>query len=236
MVFVFTIIMFLVYNRLVEKRQHIILNKAAQSTAIVSSLFPKQVRDRLFKEETDIPSKSASHRLKTFLSGDVNPGSMPNNSLLAGSQIADLFPHCTVLFADISGFTSWSSCRSPEHVFTLLQTLYHRFDEIAKRRRVFKVETIGDTYLAVTGLPDPQPNHAVIMARFASECQQAMNQITKQLVVHLGPDCCDLRMRFGLHSGPVTAGVLKGDRARFQLFGDTVNTGKIQIAKRTPYK
>ena len=53
-----------------------------------------------------------------------------------------------------------------------------------------------------------------------------MTDITKELEVSLGPDTGDLGMRFGLNSGPVTAGVLRGDRARFQLFGDTVNTGK----------
>ena len=62
------------------------------------------------------------------------------------------------------------------------------------------------------------------MARFARDCMQKMNQLTKKLEVILGPDTTDLAMRFGLHSGPVTAGVLRGERARFQLFEDTVNT------------
>jgi class 3 adenylate cyclase len=95
-------------------------------------------------------------------------------------------------------------------VFTLLETVYHAFDEIAKRRRVFKVETIGDCYVAVTGLPDPRKDHAVVMARFARDALNKMNDLTKRLEVSLGPDTGDLSMRFGLHSGPVTAGVLRG--------------------------
>jgi class 3 adenylate cyclase len=89
--------------------------------------------------------------------------------------------------------------------------VYQEFDTIAKRHKVFKVETIGDSYLAVTGLPDPQSKHAVIMAKFAHEIKTKFADIAKEF----GPECSDLSMRLGLHSGPVTAGVLQGDRARF---------------------
>ena len=176
-------------------------------------------------------------KLKSFLNGVSDVG-VQNDQ-----PIADLFPHCTVMFADISGFTAWSSTREPAQVFILLQTVYQRFDIIAKRRRVFKVETIGDSYIAVTGLPEPQAKHASIMARFAWDCLIQIGEVTKDLESTLGPDTAALSMRFGLHSGAVTAGVLKGDRARFQLFGDTVNTaarmestgmrGRIQVSSAT---
>jgi len=106
MVFVFTAIMFIFYDRLVERRQHIVLSKAATSTAIVSSLFPKNVRDRLMQAdnaEEKCKDKAGDfmaphHRLKSFLTnkstGDKDFGLQP---------IADLFPHTTVLFADIAG-------------------------------------------------------------------------------------------------------------------------------------
>jgi Adenylate and Guanylate cyclase catalytic domain len=219
-VFGLTIMAFILYNCFVEARQLAILEKAAHSTAIVSSLFPKQVCERLLEHE-EKPSTISRNKFSAYLQGE-------NNQLPASrNQIADLFPNCTVMFADIAGFTAWSSTRDPEHVFVMLQTVYQSFDEVARRRKVFKVETIGDSYLAATGLPEPQSTHAVIMARFACECRQKMNQLTKELEVTLGPDCSELKMRFGMHSGPVTAGVLRGDRARFQLFGDTVNTGKM---------
>jgi hypothetical protein len=151
LVIVFTIFMFLLYDRLVEKRQRIVLSKAAQSTAIVSSLFPKQVRDKMMEmqEENATPdskSKSPTNKLKAFMSA---PGA---TAPVVESQLAELFPNCTVLFADISGFTAWSSTREPANVFVLLQTVFSGFDRIAKRRKVFKVETIGDCYLAVTGM------------------------------------------------------------------------------------
>lgn len=142
----------------------------------------------------------------------------------AKKAIADLFPNTTVMFADIAGFTAWSSVRDPSQVFTLLETIYAAFDKLAAQRSVFKVETIGDCYVAVTGLPHPQDDHAVIMVKFARDCLRTMQRLTQKLEVELGPDTGDLCIRVGLHSGPVTAGVLRGQKSRFQLFGDTVNT------------
>jgi len=69
-------------------------------------------------------------------------------------------------------------------------------------------------------------DHAIVMCRFAHECYMKLLSLVRDLEKRLGPDTGDLTMRFGLHSGPVTAGVLRGERARFQLFGDTMNTGK----------
>jgi class 3 adenylate cyclase len=62
------------------------------------------------------------------------------------------------------------------------------------------------------------------MARFAYQCQLKMAEVTNNLELQLGPGTSDLVLRIGLHSGPVTGGVLMGEKARFQLFGDTVNT------------
>jgi class 3 adenylate cyclase len=86
------------------------------------------------------------------------------------------------------------------------------------------VETIGDCYVAVTGLPNAQKHHAAILARFASECMTALSQVTREISDRLGKETLDMKMRIGLHSGSVTAGVLRGEKGRFQLFGDSVNT------------
>lgn len=160
----------------------------------------------------------AVRRETSFLSDD-NVGTVYQTK-----PSAEFFAETTVLFADIAGFTAWSSVREPSQVFTLLETLFHAFDSIATRRNVFKVETVGDCYVAVTGLPEPTKQHAVMMARFARDCLRKMGPLCQKLETQLGPDTGDLNLRIGLHSGAVTGGVLRGKRSRFQLFGDTVNT------------
>jgi len=234
-VFLVTVGVFVLYDFMVTMRQDKVMLAAQKSNAVVASLFPKNVRKRIMQDveeqiakgqKTNIKRSAwfgavAKHELKHFLDDDLanNPGAVFDTK-----PIADLFPSTTIMFADIVGFTAWSSVREPTQVFSLLETIYHSFDEIAKRRRVFKVETIGDCYVAVSGLPEPRKDHATVMARFARDCLDAMNDLTKKLEITLGPYTGDLCMRVGLHSGPVTAGVLRGDKSRFQLFGDTVNT------------
>lgn len=128
------------------------------------------------------------------------------------------------MFADISGFTAWSSVREPSQVFTLLETVYSEFDNLARQHGVFKVETVGDCYVAVCGLPTPCRKHAVVMARFARDCRDSMMEMTRRLELTLGPGTANLELRIGLNSGPTVAGVLRGEKSRFQLFGDTMNT------------
>ena len=74
--------------------------------------------------------------------------------------MADLFLLTTVIFANIVGFTAWASAREPDQVFILLESLYSQFDKIAYQQNVFKVETVGDCYVAVAGLPEPNEAHA----------------------------------------------------------------------------
>jgi len=228
-IFAVTAATFMIYDFWVERRQKIVMKTAMHTTALVSSLFPDTVIDQMMPTSDNAFSAADNQpkRLKSFL----NDGKEDDFLLLPekgnarlSKPIAELFPETTVYFADISGFTAWSSVREPSHVFTLLETLYGSFDKIAKKYGIFKVETIGDSYVAVCGLPEPRKNHAVAMARFAFECVEQMKEKTTELELTLGPGTADLRLRTGLHSGPTIAGVLRGEKARFQLFGDTVNT------------
>lgn len=155
-VFLFTIFVFTSYDYLVQRRQNHLVESATKSNAIISSLFPKIVRDRLLDDGVPDGSKSGSKVESSRNLGDA--GDAP---------IANFFANTTVMFGDIAGFTAWSSSRQPAEVFTLLETLYAKFDSIAREMKVFKVETIGDCYVAVTGLPNPQEDHHIRMVSLA---------------------------------------------------------------------
>uniref|UniRef100_A0A7S2YKF8 Phosphodiesterase n=1 Tax=Entomoneis paludosa TaxID=265537 RepID=A0A7S2YKF8_9STRA len=249
LIFIFAALVFTVYDWAVVRRQIRVTLVAKKTQAIVSNMFPKNVQARLLdKLEDDEHAKEkkyfrATDHIQRFVEDGGGMGAQGKRMADFSVPIADLFPEATILFADIVGFTAWSSTREPAQVFELLESVYSVFDRIAKRRKIFKVETVGDCYVAVAGLPEPRFDHSVAMARFSCECLSAFIDVSKKLVVELGPETEELGLRLGLHSGPVTAGVLRGERARFQLFGDTVNTAarmestgyrnRIQVSEET---
>ncbi len=234
-IFLFTVLAFCLFDCLVHRRQTIIMNTALRQNALVSSLFPKSIQKQLMEDyEETLNNRTGKARLSSFLN-DKASGTLeaPLTDDKKSKPIADLFPETTIMFADIAGFTAWSSTREPTSVFTLLETIYAEFDSLAKRRRVFKVEVVGDCYVAVAGLPDPRQDHALVMAKFANDCLNRMFRTVRKLEVELGPDTAELGLRVGLHSGPVVAGVLRGDKSRFQLFGDTVRRARFCFCEHT---
>jgi class 3 adenylate cyclase len=192
-------------------------NTKSAEQQIVEELFPETVRERLYQRNQ---ANQDSTRVVT--------------QLTSSPPIMDVYPEATVLFADLAGFTAWSSGRDPARAFQLLESLYGAFDALAAKHKVFKVETVGDAYLAIAGAPVADPRHAQHMADFAIDIMAAAERI-------LSSGTTALQLRIGMHSGPVAAGVLRGAKSRFQIFGDTVNTaarmetlsrpGRIQVSQ-----
>jgi len=192
--------------------------------------------------------KAALKQIDRFMKGLGRTNE--HNSLLAdqGSileeeePIADLFHDTSIMFSDIVGFTKWSSERTPHEVFQLLEKIFWEFDDIAARHGVFKLGTIGDCYIAVTGIPEPIDDHAIVLTQFAFDCRDKVREVCTRLDTE-GLCTANLDMRFGIHSGATTAGILRGTKSRFELFGDTINTasrmestglgGKIQVSAET---
>jgi Adenylate and Guanylate cyclase catalytic domain len=163
-IFLFTSLVFLSYDMVIRRRQRKVMASAKRTNDIVSSLFPDTVRGRLYERAAHAESNgferenqpSSIHRMFP-----KKPGSLQTNCIFESDPIADLFPHTTIMFLDIAGFTAWSSEREPSQVFSLLENIYHAFDDAGRKMGIFKVETIGDCYVAAAGLPSPRNGHAV---------------------------------------------------------------------------
>ena len=139
------------------------------------------------------------------------------NRLRGGEKgIADGFAEVTVAFADLVGFTALSSEMPPAEVVTLLNGLFTRFDVAASELGIEKIKTVGDAYMAVCGLPVPVPNHAERMVRMAIR----MVHITREHAMEHG---VSMKLRVGINSGPVVAGVIGKSKYIYDLWGDTVN-------------
>ncbi len=157
------------------------------------------------------------HRENERLLLSILPAPIAARLKSGDAGIADHFPEVSVLFADIVDFTVMSSGMSPKPLVTLLDDLFTQFDELARQHRVEKIKTIGDCYMAVCGVPDPRPDHAVALAEMALEMIDCLRQFNASRGT-------SIRLRIGMHTGPVVAGVIGRSKFIYDLWGDTVNT------------
>ncbi|XP_007895384.2 atrial natriuretic peptide receptor 2 [Callorhinchus milii] len=133
---------------------------------------------------------------------------------------AEAFDSVTIYFSDIIGFTSMSAESTPLQVVTLLNDLYTCFDAIIDNFDVYKVETIGDAYMVVSGLP---VRNGKLHARESARMSLALLEAVRSFKIQHRPND-QLKLRIGMHTGPVCAGVVGLKMPRYCLFGDTVNT------------
>jgi adenylate cyclase len=137
--------------------------------------------------------------------------------LKAGEQpIADRFDGVTVLFADIVDFTRLSSTADPAEIVGVLDDLFSDFDVLAAKHGIQKIKTIGDEYMAASGLPEARVDHAEAMVDFAVDLLAAIDGRRG-----LGGE--PIHLRIGINSGPAVAGVIGREGFIYDLWGDTVN-------------
>ncbi|MFT4562816.1 MAG: adenylate cyclase [Gammaproteobacteria bacterium] len=160
--------------------------------------------------EAEHAARDANHRSEQLLRSMLPP-SVVERVRTHGTTFTQRVDSCSVLFADIVGFTPMASRLTAEELVALLNSVFNQFDSLAEAHGVEKIKTIGDGYMAACGLPEPDPEHAQRVMRLAIDMLSAI----------AGFD--DLEVRIGINSGPVLAGIIGHSRIAFDLWGETVN-------------
>ena len=165
------------------------------------------------------------------LVGSMLPKSIADRLSKEGKTFADEFYACSILIADIAGFTTWSEKHTPNEVVEKLNTVFSRFDDAVERLKLTKIKTSGDSYMVASGVPEFRKDHATVLTTLALELQSIASEYE------------DFRFRIGINSGEAVAGVIGKRIFMYDIWGDTVNiasrlersgeTEKINVSQAT---
>jgi class 3 adenylate cyclase len=200
-------------------------NGMAQQLKTAFETIEQQNRDlaeanRVIKEERD-----KSDRLLL----NILPARVAEDLKQTGKTTPELFENVTVLFSDFAGFTDLSSRLPPAVLIAELNELFTGFDTIVEVHDCERIKTIGDAYLAVCGMPVPDPNHALKVVRTAIRIMQWLEERNAASQIQW-------RMRVGINSGPVVGSVVGIKKYIYDVFGDTVNTASRMESNSEPMR
>jgi len=199
-------------------------NRVLLKARIEASLQKKRFRDQ---EQAYLSQIQAEREKSERLLLNILPAPVAER-LKGGEQtIADYFDEVTILFADMVGFTEIAGHIPPPELVNMLSRIFSTFDSLVEKHGLEKIKTIGDAYMAAGGLPTPRPDHAEAIADLALDMQAAVATMRDDLA-H------PLRIRIGIHSGPVVAGVIGTKKFAYDLWGDTVNVASRMESQGNP--
>ncbi|HBS05771.1 MAG TPA: hypothetical protein DEA96_12445 [Leptospiraceae bacterium] len=167
---------------------------------------------------------------------NILPATIVDKLRESPDTIAERFEECTILFSDIVGFTEMSHRMSAVDVVDLLNRIFSEFDDLAEKHGLEKIKTIGDAYMVVGGLPEPDHEHAERVARFALDMLDVIQGYREK-------EDLPLEIRIGMASGDAVAGVIGKKKFVYDLWGKSVNTasrmessglpGRVQVTEST---
>lgn len=152
----------------------------------------------------------ANNRFVSLVSG-MFPRVIAERLLTNRQTFAERYANCSVLFADIVGFTGMTERMSPEAMIAMLSEIFLRFDQCVEKNGLTKIKTIGDAYMAAAGAPEPNPDHAKNTIEFAVQMLEVIKNFP------------DVDLRIGIASGELVAGVIGQSRQVYDVWGDVVN-------------
>src|SRR5262249_15375967 len=177
----------------------------------VAQAFTASAGERIYLGKIENEKRHSETLLRNIL-----PAEVATRLRNGESNIADHFDDATVIFADVVGFGKITARMKAYEIVACLNQLFSEFDRLAEDAGIEKIKTIGDNYMAVSGVPTPRANHARMAAKFALDTVAATARLRSRLPVPIS-------IRVGLHSGPVMAGVIGTRKFAYDVWGDTVN-------------
>lgn len=160
---------------------------------------------------------------------NILPIGIANDLKEKGKTEPQLYENVSVLFTDIVGFTEKSAAMEPQFLINELNDIFTGFDSIIENHSSERIKTIGDAYMAVCGLPEENPNHAQNIVRVAVEMIQYLAKRNLEAKI-------EWKIRIGINSGEVMAGVVGVKKYIYDVFGDTVNTASRVECNSEPMK
>ncbi|XP_041470939.1 guanylate cyclase soluble subunit beta-2-like [Lytechinus variegatus] len=192
---------------------------------LAKQLEQKKEELRILMRDLELEKKKTDTLLYSMLPKEVA------NDLRDGKKVeAGDFQQVTISFSDIVKFTDMCAQCDPIQIVHLLNEMYVVFDELTSVHNVYKVETIGDAYMTVGGLPIPNDTHAEQVTSFGLGQIEGVKSISSPVTGE------KIQIRVGIHTGPVVAGVVGVKMPRYCLFGDTVNTASRMESHGVPGK
>ncbi len=182
-----------------------------RSERLLLNVLPKAIAERLKSSPIYTPTNIPINRTSEILTKSI-----PKLKTESSTIVADTFEEVTVLFGDIVSFTEFASSVSANELVNMLNEIFSEFDRLVDHYGLEKIKTIGDSYMAVGGLPVPRPDHAEAIASMALDMQQSICKFIR-------PDGNPFQMRIGMHTGQAVAGVIGTKKFIYDLWGDTVN-------------
>lgn len=183
-------------------------------TLIVFSVFLFRISLYLQKQNAELDSE---RQKSESLLLNILPEPIAIRMKAGERSIADIYPRASVLFADISGFTPLAGRMPANELIKILGDIFAEFDHIIRDTGVTKIKTIGDAYMVAAGVADGLTDHAQKLTDAALQFIDPKGNAGKILEKH------DIRIRIGLHTGPLVAGVIGNEKFSYDVWGDTVN-------------
>ncbi len=215
-----------------ERSELLTLLSSQLATSLENAYLYENLEERIAERTQQLEEeKQQSERLLL----NILPAEVAQELKAKGSAEAKQYDAVSVMFTDFVNFTQVSERLGPKELVDKLDACFRAFDEIIEKYGLEKIKTVGDAYIAVCGLPQEDPDHAVKTAKAALEIRQFVEQFNEK--EHT------FEVRVGIHSGPVVAGIVGFKKFQYDIWGDTVNTaarmeqnsekGKINVSVAT---